>query len=229
MTAVFTPSLFDAAPDGSWGPGALPAGPADVSWTGAHRTRLDERSWVDVVPGWMPGADVWFDELVGEVAWNQRHRRMFTQEIVEPRLTCAWALADAPSPSEHLAAALLERYREPFDRVSANFYRDGADSVAWHGDRVRFVHPQPVVAIVSLGAPRRFGLRPLAGGGTRWLTVCGGDLLVMGGRCQHEWQHTVPKEPGAGPRISVTFRHGDRGPTGARTERARDVPAWALR
>ena len=84
-------------------------------------------------------------------------------------------------------------------------------------------------AIVSLGAPRRFGLRPLAGGGTRWLTVCGGDLLVMGGRCQHEWQHTVPKEPGAGPRISVTFRHGDPGPTGARTERVRDVPAWALR
>jgi alkylated DNA repair dioxygenase AlkB len=182
-----------------------------------------------VVPGWMPGADVWFDELVGGVAWNQRHRRMFTQEIVEPRLTCGWALADAPSPSEHLAAALVEHYREPFDRVSANFYRDGADSVAWHGDRVRFVHPRPVVAIVSLGAPRRFGLRALAGGDTRWLTVCGGDLLVMGGRCQHEWQHTVPKEPGAGPRISVTFRHGDPGPTGARTERARDVPAWALR
>src|SRR3978361_2047406 len=163
MTAVFTPSLFDAAPDGSWGPGALPAGPAAVSWTGAHRTRLDERSWVDVVPGWMPGADLWFDELVGEGAWTQRPRRMFTQEIVEPRLTCGWALADAPSPSEHLAAALLERYREPFDRVSANFYRDGADSVAWHGDRVRFVHPQPVVAIVSFGPPRRFGLQRAAG------------------------------------------------------------------
>src|ERR1700709_2179970 len=115
MTAVFTPSLFDAAPDGSWGPGALPAGPAGGSRTGAHPTRLDERSWVDVVPGWMPGADVWFDELVGEVAWNQRHRRMFTQEIVEPRLTCAWALADAPAPSEHPAAALPQRDPRPFD------------------------------------------------------------------------------------------------------------------
>jgi alkylated DNA repair dioxygenase AlkB len=102
--------------------------------------------------------------------------------------------------------------------------------VAWHGDRVRFTHPSPVVAIVSLGAPRRFGLRPVgAGGRTRWLTVCGGDLLVMGGRCQHEWQHTVPKEPGAGPRISVTFRHSDPGPVAARSERAREIPAWALR
>ena len=86
-----------------------------------------------------------------------------------------------------------------------------------------------VIAIVSLGAPRRFGLRALAGGDTRWLTLCGGDLLVMGGRCQHEWQHTVPKEPGAGPRISVTFRHGDPGPVTARSERAREVPEWALR
>jgi alkylated DNA repair dioxygenase AlkB len=99
------------------------------------------------------------------------------------------------------------------------------------------VHPEPVVAIVSLGAPRRFGLRSVASddtagrgrGGTRWLTVCGGDLLVMGGRCQHEWQHTVPKDPGAGPRISVTFRHGDPGPVAARSERVRDVPQWALR
>ena len=231
MTAVFTPSLFDL-------PTAGDAPTGEVSWTGGHRTWLDERSWVDVVPGWLRGADVWFDELVGEVAWNQRHRRMFSQEIVEPRLTCGWALDDAPAPSAHLAAELAGHYGERFDRVSANFYRDGADSVAWHGDRVRFVHPEPVVAIVSLGAPRRFGLRSLAaddpagrgrGGGTRWLTVCGGDLLVMGGRCQHEWQHSVPKDPGAGPRISVTFRHGDPGPVAARSERVRDVPEWALR
>lgn len=230
MTAVFTPSLFD-------GPDLVGARPGDVSWSGAHRTQLDERSWVDVVPGWLAGAEDWFGRLVHEVPWQQRRRRMFEQEIVEPRLTCGWALADAPAPSDELAPQLAERYGESFDRVSANFYRDGTDSVAWHGDRVRFTHPAPVVAIVSLGAPRRFGLRPVGpagasgrrGGGTRWLTVCGGDLLVMGGRCQHEWQHTVPKEPGAGPRISVTFRHSDPGPVAARSERAREVPAWALR
>lgn len=223
MTAVFTPSLFDV-------PGSASGPSADVSWTGAHRTQLDARSWVDVVPGWLPGAEEWFDRLVHEVPWQQRRRRMFEQEIVEPRLTCGWALADAPEPSAELGPVLADRYGEAFDRVSANFYRDGTDSVAWHGDRVRFTHPSPVVAIVSLGAPRRFGLRPVGPGGrTRWLTVCGGDLLVMGGRCQHEWQHTVPKEPGAGPRISVTFRHSDPGPVAARTERAREVPAWALR
>ncbi|GAA4826614.1 alpha-ketoglutarate-dependent dioxygenase AlkB [Actinomycetospora corticicola] len=230
MTAVFTPSLFDD-------PGLGVGRPGDVSWSGAHRTVLDERSWVDVVPGWLPGAEEWFSRLVREVPWLQRRRRMFDQEIVEPRLTCGWDLAGAPAPADELAPQLTGRYGEAFDRVSANFYRDGTDSVAWHGDRVRFTHPSPVVAIVSLGAPRRFGLRPVgpagaagrSGGGTRWLTVCGGDLLVMGGRCQHEWQHTVPKDPGAGPRISVTFRHSDPGPVAARSERAREVPAWALR
>ncbi|MEJ2869167.1 alpha-ketoglutarate-dependent dioxygenase AlkB [Actinomycetospora sp. OC33-EN08] len=223
MTAVFTPSLFDDV--ALHGPGAGP------SWSGAHRTRLDERSWVDVVPGWLPGAEEWFSRLVREVPWNQRRRKMFDQEIVEPRLTCGWALDEAPGPAPELGAELSARYGEAFDRVSANFYRDGADSVAWHGDRVRFTHPSPVVAIVSLGAPRRFGLRPVGPGAgtTRWLTVCGGDLLVMGGRCQHEWQHTVPKDPGAGPRISVTFRHSDPGPVAARSERAREIPAWALR
>ncbi|MFN2534118.1 MAG: alpha-ketoglutarate-dependent dioxygenase AlkB [Pseudonocardiaceae bacterium] len=79
--------------------------------------------------------------------------------------------------------------------------------MAWHGDRVRFTLERPRVAIVSLGSPRRFGLRPRGGGAGRWFTVRGGDLLVMGGRSQHDWQHTVPKMVRGGPRISVTYRH----------------------
>lgn len=205
MSATFTPSLFDT------GDPAADAVP-DPSFTGAHLDRLDERSWIEVVPGWLTGADGWFDRIVADAAWGQRRRRMYDQDVLEPRLTCGWALPDAPAPSAEIAALLGARYGVRFDRVAANHYRDGDDSVAWHGDRVRFTHEAPVVAIVSLGAPRRFGLRPLAGGPARWSTLCGGDLLVMGGRCQHEWQHTVPKARDAGPRVSVTFRHDDPGP-----------------
>ena len=185
----------------------------DAAFAGAYREHLDARSWVDVVPGWLSGAGTWFDDLATDAAWVQRRRRMWEQDVVEPRLTCGWSLDHAPQPSQRLAALLRDRYGVPFDRVSGNLYRDGDDSVAWHGDRVRFTHAEPVVAIVSLGASRRFGLRPVTGGPTRWLTLCGGDLLVMGGRCQHEWQHAVPKVREAGPRISVTFRHDDPGPT----------------
>jgi alkylated DNA repair dioxygenase AlkB len=199
--ASFTPSLFgggEPAPDGSW---------ATV-----RRLELDERSWVDLAPDWLSGADTWFADLVADAPWDQRRRRMYDQDVMEPRLTCGWRVEEAPAPAPDVAAVLGERYGVRFDRVSANFYRHGDDSVAWHGDRVRFTHVAPLVAIVSLGAPRRFGLRPVGAGPARWLTVVGGDLLVMGGRCQHDWQHTVPKATHGGPRVSMTFRHDDPGP-----------------
>ncbi|WP_433787645.1 alpha-ketoglutarate-dependent dioxygenase AlkB [Actinomycetospora sp. CA-101289] len=205
MTAAWTPSLFGGGAD----PAADPAvDPAVVP----RRIVLDDRSWVDLAPAWIAGADAWFDAIVAQAPWDQRRRRMYDQEVMEPRLTCGWRVDEAPGPAPAVAAALSARYGVRFDRVSANLYRHGDDSVAWHGDRVRYTHEAPIVAIVSLGAPRRFGLRPLGGGPSRRLTVAGGDLLVMGGRCQHDWQHTVPKWPGAGPRVSVTFRHDDPGP-----------------
>ena len=203
-----TPTLFETLDETVAG---------DPAFADAFRLDLDARSWVDIVPGWLTGAPAWFDELAG-APWRQRRRVMYERELAEPRLTCRWPLERAPEPAPALAELLGRRYDVRFDGVAANHYRDGADSVAWHGDRVRFVHERPVVAVVSLGAPRRFGLRPLRGAAdpgadTRWLTLCGGDLLVMGGRSQHEWQHCVPKERGAGPRTSVTFRHDDPGPT----------------
>lgn len=207
--APFTPSLFDTAPDDA--DAAL--GPAaDPTMAGLRRIRLDGRSWVDLVPGWITGAGSWFERIVADAPWDQRRRRMYDQDVMEPRLTCGWHVDEAPDPAASISQALGRRYAVGFDRVSANYYRHGADSVAWHGDRVRFTHDAPIVAIVSLGSARRFGLRPVGGGSARWLTVAGGDLLVMGGRCQHEWQHTVPKSAGAGPRVSVTFRHDDPGP-----------------
>ena len=102
--------------------------------------------------------------------------------------------ADTPPVLRDMAAVLSSRYGVRFDRIWVNLYRDGADSVAWHGDRNRLVMTRPLVATVSLGARRRFLLRRR---GTTTLThrlePGHGDLVVMGGRCQSEWEHTVPK------------------------------------
>jgi alkylated DNA repair dioxygenase AlkB len=107
-----------------------------------------------------------------------------------------------------VAAALTERYGVAFASVGCNLYRDGRDSVAWHGDRVARDLPEATIAIVSLGAHRPFKLRPRGGGPSIDHRLGRGDLLVMGGSCQRTWQHTVPKVAVAeGPRISVTFRH----------------------
>ena len=89
-----------------------------------------------------------------------------------------------------------------------NLYRDGRDGVAWHGDTVRKTLPEAVVVTVGLGERRRFLLRPGTSGPPAVRLETGqGDLVVMGGRTQHEWQHTVPKAAKAGARMSITMRH----------------------
>lgn len=88
------------------------------------------------------------------------------------------------------------------------FYRDGRDSVAWHGDRIgRGRSHDTIVAIVSFGSARKLLLRPKGGGETLTHRLGHGDLLVMGGSCQRTWEHAVPKTTRpVGPRISVQFR-----------------------
>jgi alkylated DNA repair dioxygenase AlkB len=195
VSLPFQPSLFGSGD---------PLG--DPSFSTLRRFWLDAESWVDLAPGWLSGPDTLFTQLAESTPWQQRERTMYDQRVAEPRLTCGWAVSDAPPPLDDLADLLSERYQVHFDSIGLNYYRHGRDSVAWHGDRVRFVLQRPQVAIVSLGTPRRFGLRPRGGGTGQWLTLEGGDLLVMGGRCQHDWEHTVPKTTRGGPRISVTYR-----------------------
>jgi alkylated DNA repair dioxygenase AlkB len=137
---------------------------------------------------------------------------MYDRLLPEPRLTSWWSTAtpaDEPLPVLRDArVALTARYQRPFDSIGFNLYRDGSDSVAWHADRERFEHEDPVVAIVSVGAPRTFQMRPRGGGHSQSWMLGHGDLFVMGGSCQHDWHHAVPKVAHApGPRLSIMFRH----------------------
>ena len=119
-------------------------------------------------------------------------------------------LTELPQAVPDICAALSTRYGVHFDSVWVNLYRNGQDGVAWHGDRNARVLTNPLVATVSLGARRRFLLRPAASTTTTTHTFQPGhgDLIVMGGACQHDWQHCVPKTARpVGPRMSVTIRH----------------------
>ncbi len=169
---------------------------------------LDEASWVDVAAGWLHGADTLLVDLAGRLAWTNGRRRMYDRFVDEPRLSavCELRAGDTPTVFGNIAASLDARYGESLDSVWVNYYRDGRDSVAWHSDRVGRTHRRPLVAIVSLGGPRRFLLRPKGGGRSRCFEPASGDLLVMGGDCQHGWEHAVPKAAVAPPRMSVTFR-----------------------
>ncbi len=200
---AFQPSLLDVETTTA----------VDVSYDGLVRHALDETSWVDYCPGWLRGADALFGVLLETGEWKQRTRHMYDQRVLEPRLTAGWsvsaAAADVPPALPAMCATLSERYGVTFDSVWVNLYRDGRDSVAWHPDRNGRVHVQPLVATVSLGARRKFQLRPRGGGRIGLVLEPGcGDLVVMGGACQHDWEHCVPKTARpVGPRMSVTIRH----------------------
>jgi alkylated DNA repair dioxygenase AlkB len=109
-------------------------------------------------------------------------------------------------------AALSSFYRpelgEPFTTAGCCLYRDGRDSVAWHGDTIgRSATEDTLVAIISFGSPRSLLLRPRAGGPSLSFRLGHGDLLVMGGSCQRTWEHAVPKTAQhVGPRVSIQFR-----------------------
>ena len=157
------------------------------------------------MPGWAQGSDALFEALLDGAPWASHERRMYDRMVVEPRLTTRqWD--DPPPPLPAMARALSERFGADLSVISANLYRDGRDSVAWHGDRVARTRPETVVAILSLGSPRHFLLRPKGGGRSVRLEPASGDLLVLGGTCQRTWEHSVPKRAHAGPRISVMFR-----------------------
>jgi alkylated DNA repair dioxygenase AlkB len=194
-------SLFDASrPD------------FDRAFTSLRRIGLDAESWVDHAPGWVRGAGTLFAELLASRPWRQRTRMLWDKRLLEPRLTSHWDAASGepllPPILAGMRQALSARYGVELDSVGFNLYRDGRDSVAWHGDKIRREIREPVVALVSLGEPRRFLLRPAGGGTSLRFDLGDGALLVTGGRTQRTWQHSVPKVARAGPRISIAFRHG---------------------
>ncbi|MFN2556765.1 MAG: alpha-ketoglutarate-dependent dioxygenase AlkB [Nitriliruptorales bacterium] len=210
----------------AWQPSLFDLGTVKFDHTFSHLTRrdLDSEAWIDYVPAWVQGAGTLFEEVLAVTAWSSRVVHMYERKVPEPRLTARWQVGPAaeepmevgrhseegvaPLPViKEMADVLGRRYGVRFTSVGCNLYRDGRDSVAWHGDRIARDLPQATIAIVSLGEPRAFRLRPKGGGRSVGYRVGGGDLLVMGGSCQRTWDHAVPKVRSAGPRISITFRH----------------------
>jgi alkylated DNA repair dioxygenase AlkB len=181
----------------------------DIGFSTARRVALDSHSWVDTIPGWMSGSHILFERLAAMVPWRQHDRELFDQTFIEPRLTAQYKqLQNAPHQMLLEAASTLSwHYGVQYDNLWLNLYRDGRDSTAWHRDRFACKRPETVVPVLSLGATRRFLIKPRMGGRSLVFKPGSGDLIVMGGRAQEDWVHGVPKDPKiAEPRISVNFQ-----------------------
>lgn len=207
MTVGMQGSLFDLT-------GTAGAAPSlGALGTAVTRRELSDGAWVDLRPGWIADSPALFDALYDGAAWRAERRRMYDRIVDVPRLVATYQahhllpdplLAQARS---ELSAHYCAELPEGFATAGLCLYRDGSDSVAWHGDRFgRGATHDTMVAILSLGAPRPLALRPRGGGPSLRFVLGSGDLLVMGGSCQRTWEHAVPKCPGVGARISVQFR-----------------------
>jgi alkylated DNA repair dioxygenase AlkB len=180
-----------------------------------RRHALSHGAWVDHVAGWISGSEAVLELLLGDIGWRADRRQMYEREVAVPRLLRWYGDGEAlPHPLLTDARAALNRHYgtelgERFVTAGMCLYRDGRDSVAWHGDRIgRGRTADTMVAIVSFGAPRPLMLRPAGGGGGGVRFPLGhGDLVVMGGSCQRTWEHCIPKTARpVGPRVSVQFR-----------------------
>jgi len=178
----------------------------DRDYSQLDRVQLDAEAWLDYCPMWLSGDETLFSALVERAEWSQPVVRMYEREVKTPRLVARIDPSVHPLLPE-LIESLTDRYRIPLDQVSAGWYRDGNDSVAYHGDRIARERPRSIVATVSLGAARRFLIRPKGGGQAKSFSLGHGDLVVMGGSCQRTWEHTIPKAASADPRIALMFRH----------------------
>ncbi|MBY0442733.1 MAG: alpha-ketoglutarate-dependent dioxygenase AlkB [Mycobacteriaceae bacterium] len=182
-----------------------------------HRERrhLGAGAWIDIHSDWLTDTDGLLEELLSVVPWRAERRHMYDRVLNVPRLTSFHDLTvpDAPHPElpqirRRLNHIYADELGEPFTTVGLCWYRDGSDSVAWHGDTIgRGRHEDTMIAIVSLGATRTLALRPRDGGPALRLPLQHGDLFVMGGSCQRTWEHAVPKTSApVGPRVSMQFR-----------------------
>jgi alkylated DNA repair dioxygenase AlkB len=204
-TGPTQPSMWDLAEEATLGPLAGQV----------IRHELSAGAWVDHLPGWVSGSDEVLEVLLGDIGWREDRRQMYEREVAVPRLLRWYGGQETlPHPLLTEARAELNRHYGPelgerFVSAGMCLYRDGRDSVAWHGDRIgRGRSSDTMVAIVSFGSPRPLMLRPAGGGGESLRFPLGhGDLVVMGGSCQRTWEHCIPKtaKP-VGPRVSVQFR-----------------------
>jgi alkylated DNA repair dioxygenase AlkB len=204
VSFVAQPSLFGSS------------GELGVAELGAavERRQLSDGAWIDLRPGFVTAADELFDALAATVPWHEEQMHMYDSTVRVPRLLARYAKGEPlPHPvlqeaRSALNAHYIEELGEPFVTAGLCLYRDGNDSVAFHGDRIARESPRDtMVAILSLGATRPFALRPKSGGPVMRLQLGHGDLLVMGGSCQRTWLHGVPKTSRClGARISVQFR-----------------------
>jgi alkylated DNA repair dioxygenase AlkB len=162
------------------------------------------------------------NKLISDTPWKQQVRKMYTKEVITPRLTAwygdpkAYDYQSLGNTTPHCWTSELLKIKslvEPlagirFNSVLLNYYRDGNDSVAWHSDKEDILGKNPIVASVSLGQVRSFDIRNKDNHSERYaVKLEHGSFLLMKAGLQEQWEHRIAKSARLmKPRINLTFR-----------------------
>lgn len=167
-------------------------------------------------------ADSYYEQLKNRLAWRNDKIWLFGRWVAQPRLVAwhadkgldytysgmtmeaqAWV-----APLLTLKAQIEQKIGHSFNSVLANYYRNGQDSMGWHSDDEKELGKMPVMASLSLGVERRFRFKHKKNKDLRLaIQLKHGSLLIMQGKTQTYWQHTIPKsKPVTEGRINLTFR-----------------------
>lgn len=174
------------------------------------------------LPAWMPAAEAQrlFAALWAGINWEQTTSRAGGKPTPTPRLT-AWfgnsvyrysGTTNHPQAWLPALADLRDRLEMEtgarYNSLLANRYDSGkVHRLGWHSDNEPGLGQQPTIASLSLGASRDFRLRRKSDhDDTYTLKLGAGDLLVMHGESQADWDHCVPVRANVGPRVNLTFR-----------------------
>ncbi|MGF1707500.1 alpha-ketoglutarate-dependent dioxygenase AlkB family protein [Enterovibrio baiacu] len=190
---------------------------------------FEEAGWLTIPDGklfWQPNffseeeaAEI-FSELLSTLPWQQQPISMFGREVLQPRLQASFGdkaygysglelpAANMPPSLEQLKKSCEAQANTSFNSVLANLYRDGQDYMGWHQDNEVELGKEPAIASLSFGETRRFVLKHLESGEKREFELNSGALLIMAGKIQTYWQHSIPKTAKMkGQRINLTFRN----------------------
>ena len=173
-----------------------------------ERIELDATSWVDVVRGFASDTEATFERLVREVDWRQNRMIRGGRMVDDPRLDGMLPRKQAEAdPTFRFTRLILDaRYRCKLQGPALVYYRTGRDSMGLHrDDEMRWLE-RTIIAGLAFGATRPFVLKSVRSQEQVELSIAAGDLYVMGGRCQADWLHGVPKLEECGPKISAVWR-----------------------
>lgn len=178
---------------------------------------------IEYLPEFYRSERAWslFEGISQQTQWQQDRLTVYGKEHLAPRLSCwfgepwmDYTYSNHTMRASPLTPLLLEIKEKiethsgnRFNSVLVNYYRDGQDSNGWHSDDEPELGDNPIIASLSLGAPRDFHLRHKVDPSLKHkMSLEHGSLLMMRGQTQSRWQHHIPKRAKADGRINLTFR-----------------------